>query len=97
MPQIVGLGRDWAHKAETCGIRLDALWLLRHCDVCGLKAQKLARGLDEAKQRCLFFCRGVGVSFAGVEFRRDPVARRAVDDLHDARGHKTISAHAAPP
>jgi transcriptional regulator with XRE-family HTH domain len=46
--RLVGRGRNWVHKVETCEIRLDVLQFVRLCRACGLKAYELVRGLEEA-------------------------------------------------
>ncbi len=45
---LIGHGRNWISKVETCEIRLDVLQLLRFCRICGLKAHDHVRRMEEA-------------------------------------------------
>ncbi len=44
---LIGRGRNWVHKIETCEVRLDVLQFVRLCRVYGLKAHDLVRRLEE--------------------------------------------------
>ena len=46
--RLVGHGRNWISKVETCEIRLDVLQLLRFCRICGLLAHEIVRRMEEA-------------------------------------------------
>lgn len=46
--QLIGQGRNWVHKIETCEVRLDVLQFVRLCRVYDLKAHDLVRRLSEA-------------------------------------------------